>query len=350
MTQIYTDSNQAAAKRRKRHKEEGFFFLRFLCLFVAIGFLGCANVYSATSDYAKILGNMGGVGFDGLPRLSFNIVDKQDAGELDALGFEFQLTHRIKLRQSRTAETEWSLPCPRTCAYIDTQGNIIWFPPNGQAVRFQKNGQVYDSANNGASATISPDGGMIEITTSAALKWRYRNGFLENISSRGGYYSVTTDREVILSISKRILNREIFLLKCAYSKQGDLEELEFAGGRKYWLQWTANHALAAIDNPAGRLFDFEYTNSLLTCWTKTNGPRHELKWQYYLDNVRTTAFQTPPVLLREDAAYVYSWDKSGSVDIVTIYNKVGALVSRTKIGAAGVEQTTPKGKIEYAFE
>jgi len=320
-----------------------------LRLFAAIGFLICASA-GAVGEYAKIIGNMCGIGLDGLPKLSFEIVNRQDAGELGALGFEFQLTHHIKLRQGRTAETEWSLPCPRTCAYIDTQGNMIWLPPNGQALRFQKNGQGYDSGNNDATVAVSPDGNLIEITTSATLKWRYRNGFLENISSRGGYYSVTTDREMILSISKRILNREVSLLKCAYSKQGDLEELEFAGGKKYRFQWSPNHTLTAIDNPAGRLFDFEYTNSLLTCWTKTNGPRNELKWQYYLDNIRTTAFQTPPVLLREDASYMYNWNKSGNVDIVTIYDKAGALVSKTKIGAAGLEQITLKEKIEYIFK
>ena len=103
----------------------------------------------------------------------------------------------------------------------------------------------------------------------------------------------------------------------------------------------------AIDGPEGRRFDFEYTDSLLTCWTKANGPRNELKWQYYLDNVRTTAFQTPPVLLREDALYVYSWDKSGSVDIVKIYDKAGNLLSETRIGSTGVAQTTPSGKIKH---
>jgi len=146
------------------------------------------------------------------------------------------------------------------------------------------------------------------------------------------------------------MNREISLLKCAYSKQGDLEELEFIGGKKYRFQWSAAHALTAIDAPKGRLFNFEYTDSLLTCWTKTTGPRNELKWQYYLDNVRTTAFQTPPVLLREDASHVYSWDKGRGVDIVKVYDKTGALVSKTTIGAAGVEQTTPKEKIAYMFE
>jgi len=312
--------------------------------------LGCANAVSATSDYAKILGNMGGIGFDGLPRLSFNIVERQDAGELAALGFEFQLTHHTKLRQGLTAGTEWSLPCPRTCAYVDSQGDVIWLPPNGQTARLGKNGQGFGNATNGVTATVSPDGGVIEITAPGAIKWRYRNGFLDNITSRGGYYSVTTDREAILSISKKILTRDIFLLKCVYSKQGDLEALEFAGGKKYRFQWSADHSLSAIDTHKGRLFNFEYTNSLLACWTKANGPRHELKWQYYLDNARTTAFQTPPVVLREDAAHVYGVDRSVSMNIVTVHDKAGTFVSKTVVGEDGVEQTTPEGKIEYVFE
>ena len=106
----------------------------------------------------------------------------------------------------------------------------------------------------------------------------------------------------------------------------------------------------SIDGPEGSRFAFEYTDSLLTCWTKADGPRNELKWQYYLGNVRTTAFQTPPVLLREDASCVYSWDKSGSVDTVKIYDRAGNLLSETQMGATGVVQTTPNGVIKHTFK
>ena len=259
--------------------------------------LGCVSAHAATA-LEKIPGNMGGIGPDGLPRLSFDIVDSQDAGELGALGFGFKLTHQTKLRHGKTAATEWSLSGLQTCSYIDPQGDVIWRTPGGQAVRFRRKESGYASGNNGAAVTVSPDGGVIEVTTAASIKWRYREGFLEGISSRMGSYSVTTDREAILSISKKILNREISLLKCAYSKQGDLEELEFAGGRKYRLQWSANHDLLAVDGPDGRRFGFEYADSLLACWTKADGPRNELKWQR-LDYVRETAFQIPPVLLRD---------------------------------------------------
>jgi len=207
------------------------------------------------------------------------------------------LSHNAVLRHGRTAKTEWRLPCPQTYAHIDAQGDAVWLTPSGRAVRFRKQEQGYASGNNGAAVAVSPDGNVIEITTQASIKWRYRNGFLESISSRMGFYSVTTDRETIFSISKKILNREVFLLQCIYSKPGDLVELEFAGGRKYRLLWADNHDLRAVDGPEGRRFDFEYVNSLLSCWTGANGSRNELKWQYYLDNVRSTAFQIPPVLL-----------------------------------------------------
>ena len=42
--------------------------------------------------------------------------------------------------------------------------------------------------------------------------------------------------------------------------------------------------------------------------------------------------------------------KSGGVDVVKIRNKVGTLVSETKIGLAGVEQTTPGWKIRHMFK
>jgi len=304
-------------------------FLRFLRFFAAIGFCfcGCLSAYSAaSSNLREIIGNLGGIGLDGLPRLSFDIVDSQDAGELGVLGFGFKLTHQTKLRHGKTAATEWSLSGLQTCAYIEPQGDAIWRTPGGQAVWFRKNDSGFGRGNNGAGVTVSPDGSVIEITTPTSIKWRYRDGFLESISSRSGSYSVTTDRETILSVSKKILNREIPLLRCAYSKQGDLEELKFAGGKKYRLLWSANHDLRAVDGPEGRRFDFEYTDSLLTCWTKANGARNELKWRH-LDYVRETAFQIPPVLLREDASfsYVYDLDKWGFVTNVRIYDKAGTL-------------------------
>ena len=311
--------------------------------------LGCANAQPAT-DFERILGNMGSIGLNGLPRLSFEIVDPPDAGELATLGFRFQLTHQAKLRHGRTAKTEWSLSGLRTCAHIDPQGDVTWLTPSGHTIRFRRSDDGYASGNSNAAVTVSPDGSMIEITQ-FSTKWRYRNGFLESISNQSDNYSVTTDRETIISISKKIPNSEILLLKCAYSKQGNLEEMEFSGGKKYRLHWSANHDLLAIDGPEGRRFDFEYANSLLTCWTQANGPRNELKWQH-LDYVRETAFQIPPVLLREDASYSYEYklDMFGRVELVKVRDKAGALVSETKMGMTGVEQTSPNGKLEHRFK
>jgi len=215
--------------------------------------LGCARAYSA-DELEKITGNMGGIGLNGLPALSFEIADRYDAGDLAALGFEFKLTHKVVLRQGRTAKTEWSLPCLQTCAYIDARGDVIWLATSGQTVRFRKRGDDYVRGNNGAVVKVTPESNTIEITTPASVRWRYRNGFLESIGTRPYDYSVTTDRGTILSISKKILNREVPLLKCAYSARNGLEELEFFGGRKYRMLWSADHTLMAIDDPKGRRF------------------------------------------------------------------------------------------------
>jgi hypothetical protein len=323
-------------------------------LFSILFCLGCASAQSATvADLVKITGNMGGIGLNGLPKLSFEIADQYDARELAALGFDFKLTHQTKLRHGRTAKTEWSLPCLQTCAYIDTGGDVMWLTTSGQIVRFRKTEHGYARNKNGAVVKVTPESNTVEITTPApaSIKWRYRNGFLENIDNQKYNYSVVTDRGTILSISKTILNREIPLLKCAYSARNGLEELEFHGGRKYRLLWAADHTLMAVDDTKGRRFDFEYANSLLTCWTKASGPRNELKWRH-LDYVRETAFQIPPVLLREDAScsYVYALNKWGNVTGVKIHDKAGTLVSDTRIGTTGMEQVAPRGKTRRIFK
>jgi len=320
--------------------------LHTILLFIAC-WVGCANAYPATTlnDITK---NLGGIGLNGLPQLSFDIVDRADAGELATLGFGFRLTHRTSLRSGRTAATEWLMPCLLTGVYIDGQGDIMWLTTSGQITRFRKNEQGY--ANSGyASAKVDTETGTVEITTRTSTTWRYKNGFLEAIISRGVVYAVETDHGTILSISRVVQDRKVSILKCAYYMQGDLQSLIFAKGRIYRFQWSADHSLLSIDGSEGRLFDFEYTDSLLTCWTKANSPRNELKWQYYLDNVRTTAFQTPPVLLREDASYEYRWDKGGIVDIVKVYNKDEDLLSETKIGDGGIEQTVADGT-KYIFK
>ena len=290
---------------------------------------------------------MGGVGFNGLPNWSFDIVDRSDAGELAALGFRFDLSHQTKLRHGRTAKTEWNLPSLRTYAYIDSQGDVVWLTTSGRTVRFSREGLGFGGDKNNASVTVSLDGKLIEVTH-YSVKWRYRDGWLESIASSRGSYFVTTDRETILSITKKILNREIILLKCVYSTQGVLTELEFASGKKYQLHWSAEHDLIAIDDPNGRRFDFEYANSLLSCWAQANGPRNVLMWRH-LDYVRETAFQISPVLLREDASYTYEYklDRWGNVEIVTIHDKSGAFVSETKIGPNSVRQITPDGKTTH---
>jgi len=316
-----------------------------IILFLIVCRLACASAVSA-AGLDDILGNLGGIDTHGLPRLSLEIADQYDAGDLAALGFEFKLRLNTVLRQGRTAGTEWNLPCLQTCVHTDAQGTVIWLTTNGQTVRFRKKGKDYSKGNDGTTVKVTPESNTMEITTPASVKWRYLNGFLVSIEYRNNNYPVTTDRGTILSISKKILNREIPLLKCAYSARNGLEEMEFYGGRKYRLLWSADHNLTAVDDPKGRRFDFEYAGSLLTCWTKAGGPRNELKW-WHFDYVRETAFQTPPVLLREDASYVYGWDKRSGMNIVKVYNKAGALVSETKIGTTRIEQSTRSGKVWY---
>jgi hypothetical protein len=318
----------------------------FILFFIAC-LLARLNAWSATSfdDIAK---NLGGIDFNGLPRLSFNLADRSDIGELADLGFAFALTHRARLHHGRTARTEWIIPCLQTCAYIDADGGVTWLTTRGQMVRFPKNEHGYAASNNGANVKVMPEHNMMEITTQTLTRWRYRNGFLESFDNLRGRYTVTTNHGAILFISKTTIDRDIPLLKCVYSKRGDLEELEFAGSKKYRLQWSVDHCLMAIDGPAGRRFDFEYANSLLTCWTEADGSRNELKW-WHLDQVREAAFQRPPVRLREDARFTYDWKRNDNVDIVTIHDKTGAFVSETKIGSAGLEQRTPKGILEHKY-
>jgi len=321
-----------------------------ITLFSILCFLGCASAHSAT-ELEKIMANMGGIDLKGLPKLSLEMVDRYDLGELAALEFEFTLTHKTVLRHGRTAKTEWSINNLQTCVYIDARGDVIWRTTRGQTVRFHKKGTAYAKSINGTAVNVVPESNTVEITTPASVTWRYRNGFLESIDYRKNNYSVTTDRGTILSISKKILNREMPLLKCVYSARNGLEELEFYGGRKYRLSWSAGHDLLAIDAPKGRQLHFEYVDSLLTCWTRENGPCNELKWQR-LDYIRETAFQIPPVLLREDASHLYEYklDKWGGVINVKTHDKSGALVSETDIKTTSIEQATPNEKIKYIFK
>jgi NOL1/NOP2/fmu family ribosome biogenesis protein len=308
-------------------------------------FLAFPSAWPA-SAYNEIAKNMGGITFNGLPKLSFDFVDRADIGELSSLGFRFRLMHRVRLHHGRTARTEWEIPSLQTCAHIDAQGDVSWLTLTGRVVRFRKTEHGYAGMDDGVSVKVMQEDNVVEITTKAAFKWRYRGGYVESVSNWRGEYTFTTDRGTILTISKKTQNRTVMLLTCAYSKQGHLEGLEFGNGGKYRFQWADDNSLSAVKNQAGNLMEFEYADSLLSSWKRAYESRHGLRWQYF-DHAREVARQQPPVYLCEDSRYTYKWTRGEGVRTVTIHDKNGVFVSETTIGATGLEQRTPKGRIKH---
>jgi hypothetical protein len=295
----------------------------------------------------EILNNLGNIGTNGQPNLSFDIIETSEVSDLARLGFAFKLVHRVSAGHGQSAITEWQIPCLRTTVHLDGKGDLIWIAPSGRTVQFRKLEDGFAKGNDGSEAKATGEDG-IEITTSPPARWKYRDGFIETISDWKGSYVFTTDRESILSIARKTRDRDDPILEMLYTDKGLLSGLRLPGGRTSRFRWSPDHRLLGVDGSAGVTLDFEYENALLIGWRLADGPLHTLKWKR-LESVRLIAFQRPPVLLSEDSFYSYEWDRRGGTDILVIRRKTGSFLSETRFGPTGMEQRTSYGVTKFSF-
>jgi hypothetical protein len=315
--------------------------LLFVCAWCCVSL--CA---SARPPLMEIMENLGNIGTDGHPNLSFDIVDASEVSDLARLGFAFKLVHRVAAGHGHSARTEWQIPCLRTTVHLDGKGDLIWIAPSGRAVRFRKFEDGFAKGNDGSEAKASGEN-EIEITTSSSAKWKYRDGFIETVSDWKGSYVFTTDRESILSIARKTRDRDDPILEVLYTDKGLLSGLGLPGGKTSRFHWSPDHRLLGVEGFAGKL-DFEYENALLASWRLADGPLNTLKWKR-LESMRLVAFQKPPVLLAEDSFYNYEWNRRDGIDILVIRRKTGSFLSETRFGPAGMEQRTPYGTTKFPF-
>jgi hypothetical protein len=318
--------------------------LLFACAWCCVSL--CASA-SARSPLMEIMENLGNIGMDGHPNLSFDIADASEVSDLARLGFAFKLVHRVAANHGRSARTEWQIPCLRTAVHLDGKGNLIWIAPSGRTVRFRKLEDGFAKGNDGSEAK-APGENEIEITTSSQTRWKYRNGFIETITDWKGIHVFTTDRESILSIARKGHDRDDPVLEVLYTDKGLLSGLRLPGGKTSRFRWSPEHRLLGVDGSSGMKLDFEYENTLLTGWRLADGPLNTLKWKR-LESMRLVAFQRPPVLLAEDSFYHYEWSRHDGIDILVIRRKTGSFLSETRFGPAGMEQRTPYGTTKFSF-
>ena len=298
---------------------------------------------------ADILANLGNVGTNGLPRLSFDLVEHPLATELGRLGFAFKLSHQVVLAHGKKTVSEWRISGLRTAVYIDGHGDLTWLHPDGRMLKFPISEPGFSSGRDGSSVNVSPDGGMVEITMMRSAIWRYKNGFIESLEAGGRKYYFKTDRETILAISTGGASGGKPLLEINYSNTGFLSEMAFADGKKRLFQWTPDHCLQHIAGDAGPELAFDYDDRLLKSWRKNDGPLNELKWLPAETSFRL-ATGAPLVLLAEDSLYTYRWRHEGGVDILDVCRKFGARVSRTRLGSRGIVQETPYETLRFVYK
>ena len=330
------------------------------CLFCAFP----AATFPAKADsIATILENLGNVGRNGLPSLSFDFIRHPSATELKSLGFAFKLQHQAGLAHGRKARTDWRISALGTAVYFDEQGDLAWLHPNGRTVRYPKTEVGFARAGDGSTARVSPDGKEVEISTPRGVIWSFKEGFLESARSGRHEYSFKTDRETILAVRKNaaadsrpetnpgggIPAAGKPLLEVKYSETGQLSEIVFADGKKCSFQWTPDNCLQRVHGDAGAELAFEYDDRLLKNWRQDDGALHELQW-VPMKSTRRLAFGAPPVLLGADSLYQYRWSRKESMDVLDVSRKSGGFVSRTHFSSKGIIQQTPGEELRHVYE
>ena len=323
-----------------------------------------ATSFAREVDMTNILANLGNVGIDGQPNLSFDIVDNPDAAELKRLGFSFKLSHQVCLAHGVQARTGWWMPALKTAVYLDGQGNLAWLRPDGRTVRYQKADGGFDKGNDGSTVMVSSDGNDVEIFTARGARWLFKRGFANFVQSGENAYDFKTDRETILAIvkvagascSQNIREQDAPatlpgkpLLEIKYSNTGQLAELIFSHGQKYTFQWTPDGCLQSAYNDTGRHFDFEYDNGLLKSYHTDDVTLRQFKWAPFESALRRVLGR-PPVMLGEDSSFQYHWERKESLIILNIFRKSGGWISRTCFSSKGVTQQTPHETLRHDFK
>jgi hypothetical protein len=315
------------------------------CLFCT-GFVGVP--FAKGSALGDIVANLGNVALNGQPNLSFDLAAQNPgAVELQRLGFDFNLRHRTVPAHGNKARSDWRLPALATAVYIDGQGDLLWLRPGGAMVTFRKADGAYTKGGDGSTASISPDGNEVKITTIRPAIWFYEGGFIKTVQAGNTGYYFKTDRETILVIKKDGASKP--LVEITYSDRGLLSEIVFADGKKASFQWSPDNCLQRVTGDTADALAFEYDNKLLKNWRKGDGALHELKWAP-AESIRRMAFGVPPVLLAEDSLYTYRWNREGGADTLTVNRKSGAFVSRTRFGPKEIIQQTPHGELHHAYK
>jgi len=306
-----------------------------------------ATPFAREAGMTDIKANLGNVGTNGQPNLSFDFVNHPDADEIQKLGFTFKLLHQVSLIHGGKARTDWRIPALKTAVYFDWQGDLIWLQPSGRLVRFRKTDAGFSKGSDGSMVKVLSDNNDVEITTARAAKWFFREGFVEFVQAGRNLYSFKTNRETILTISRRGPDRP--LLEVHYSDAGQLADLIFSDGRKCSFQWSPDNCLQRVYGDVGRRIDFEYDNRLLKSWRMDEGSSQEIKWQSFGSMLRLVLGR-PPVMLGEDSSFEYQWERKESLVILNIFKKSGEWVSRTYFSTLGVIQQTPHETLSHSFK
>ncbi|WP_342750769.1 O-antigen ligase family protein [Termitidicoccus mucosus] len=286
---------------------------------------------------SEILLNMGKVDMNGLPRLSLEL---GGVSVLSKLGFNFQLTHGIRIGSNRSARSEWSVTGLRTCVYFESHDQLVWVKPAGQKMRYLRQDMGFGDGNDGSSVNVF-ESGVIEIKTCQGSVWRYKDGFLETITdAQLGRFAVVSDRESILEISRLAGDARIAVARIGYAENGLLQHLIFSGDRKCNFEWSHDHRLLRVENISGVRTQFEYDDALLTGWHGSNGASGIYRWAPRDDAKRGVAVGRAPVVLTEDDVFRYEYARDGNVNIILVHTVDGSFVSETKIGPGGIFQRT----------
>ena len=321
--------------------------MRYFFAFIFSCLLPLASLGRTVMD--RINQNLGNVGLDGVPKITFSPGRPPVAA---ALGISLRIAHRITCHTDGTARSSWNIAGLRTCVWTDRLGNLTWAKPDGRNITFAKTPEGFASVRHNAILNAADEDGRVHILDEHGWTWSYQDGFLQKVSrARAGEFVFTTDRESITGITNigRDGQGQIVLL-VEYSETGELQKLIFpAEKQQSEFHWSADHCLMAVVDAGGKRTDFSYKNGLLAGWTSDKNSSI-LKWASRANPAQAAALGRPSVYLAEDSSFKYEHARFDRTNILRVFTTNGEFVSETRSSSRGIAQRTPQGEIKGIYK
>jgi len=287
----------------------------------------------APSRWGQIEAGMGAMSPDGTLRRRFSL---GESPELKALGIRLEMEHRVETDAWGRARSAWRVRGLQTFLAPTGREHLLWQPPGGAAVKFERAriGRALSEAGASRWRIREAAPGEFEIRSLDGQGWGYVQGNLVSAFHPAlGELRCTTQGGWITTIRRAETGaEEAPLLTARYDENGQFIGCGISGKKPQNFMMNENHQLQGWLRADGTEVRFAYRDGLLSEIAEPGQPVRRYGWQENSGYERGDARWAATVHLAADEANTYTYEvaQRGFVmrrremrsarETVTIYN------------------------------